>query len=417
MTGSALPSGIKVLSIGELTREVKVLLEEGFRGVWVSGEISNLTRPASGHLYLTLKDRQAQIRTIIWRSTAMRLRFELRNGLEVIVRGRLSVYEPRGEYQFVVDEIQPKGLGAAEVALRQLKEKLFKLGFFDSGRKKKLPAYPRRVALVTSPKGAAVRDMVEILGRRWPAVEIWVCPVRVQGDGAAEEIAAAVRLLNRCPGIEVMIVGRGGGSSEDLWAFNMEIVARAIYESRIPVVSAVGHEIDLTIADLVADLRALTPSEAAEISVPHREELLDSLRGLEGQIRTLLMQRLERAGKKLHDLAERRCFRLPLEPIREHERRLDESAGRLHRSMRQRLFQLQERMQAQAAQLESLSPLNVLARGYSLSRREADQAVLRDPAQVRPGERIVTFVQHGKIHSRVEETEQAADSSASRWQG
>src|SRR5205807_4700814 len=235
--------------------------------------------------------------------------------MEIIARGRLTVYVPRGEYQLQVEELQPKGLGALELALRQLKEKLLKLGYFAAERKKPLPRFPRRVALVTSASGAAVRDILEILGRRWPAVEAWVCPVRVQGDGAAEEIAAAIRLLNRVAAVDVMIVGRGGGSVEDLWAFNAECVARAIFESRIPVVSAVGHEIDLTIADLVADCRALTPSEAAERVVPDRAEVLEWLTGLEGRFRALLRRSLEVSRTRLADLAGRPCFRRPLERI------------------------------------------------------------------------------------------------------
>src|SRR5216684_2569355 len=218
MSLAGIPEGVKVLSIGELTREVKGLIEEGFPAVWVTGEVSNLKPYPSGHIYLSLKDAEAQLSAVIWRSVALRLRYDLRNGQEVIARGRLSVYEPRGQYQLVVEEIHPKGLGALEFALRQLKEKLSGLGYFAPARKKPLPRFPQRVALVTSPRGAAVRDILEVLARRWPAIEVWICPVRVQGDGAAEEIAAAITLLNQLQGIHVIIVGRGGGSVEDLWA-------------------------------------------------------------------------------------------------------------------------------------------------------------------------------------------------------
>jgi exodeoxyribonuclease VII large subunit len=397
-----IPEGEKVRTIGELTREVKGLIEEGFPTVWVAGEVSNLARPSSGHVYLTLKDAEAALRTVIYRGVALRLRFDVRDGQEVIVRGRLSVYLPRGEYQLVAEEVHPKGIGAAELALRQLKEKLFRLGYFAPERKKPLPRFPQRVALVTSPSGAAVRDMLEILGRRWPAVEVWVCPVRVQGDGAAEEVAAAIGRLNQCAGVDVLIVGRGGGSTEYLWAFNAECVAHAIHASRIQVVSAVGHEIDLTIADLVADHRALTPSEAAERVVPSRDELLEGLRGLAAHLRTRLEQRLELARTRLGHLAERRSFRQPLERVRDLERRLDEAGARCHKAARRRWTQLEERLQAQAAQLETLSPLNVLGRGYSLTRREVDQVVVRRADQVRAGERLVTDVQHGRIYSRVE---------------
>jgi exodeoxyribonuclease VII large subunit len=409
MNAPPIPEGVKVLTISELTREVKGLIEEGFSSVWVAGEVSNLARPTSGHLYLTLKDAESQLRTVIWRGVALRMRFDLRDGMEVIVRGRLTVYTVRGEYQLQVEELQPKGIGAQELALRQLKEKLFRLGYFDPARKKPLPAYPHRVALVTSPTGAAVRDMLEIFARRWPAVEVWVCPVKVQGEGATQEIAGAITRLNQFQGLDVIIVGRGGGTVEDLWPFNDEGVARAIFASRIPIVSAVGHEIDVTIADLVADCRALTPSEAAERVVPDRMELLDSLRRTEMQLRTLLVQRLEVAQARLDDLAQRRCFRLPLESIREHERRLDDFSDRLERAARQRVVQMRERLEAQAARLGTLSPLNVLGRGYSLTRTEVDQAVVRSPDQVRPGDRLVTFVQHGRIISRVEPPEEPRD--------
>jgi len=407
------PDRRKILSVGELNRQIKALVEDGFRTVWVSGEVSNLSRPGSGHLYLCLKDAEGQLRAVMWRSAAVRLHFDVKEGMEVIARGRLTVYVPRGDYQLQIDDLQPKGLGALELALRQLKEKLLKLGYFASERKKPLPRFPRRVALVTSASGAAVRDMLEILGRRWPAVEAWVCPVRVQGDGAAEEIAAAIRLLNRLAAVDVMIVGRGGGSVEDLWAFNAECIAHAIFESRIPVVSAVGHEIDLTIADLVADCRALTPSEAAERVVPDRAELVQGLCHIQERMRYLLLQRLDGCKNRLDGLAERRALRLPLERVRELERRLDEGGERLHRAANQRLEQLRERLQGQAARLETLSPLNVLGRGYSLTRREADRAVIRSPDQLRPGERLVTDVAQGRIVSRVEELERTGEPAAS----
>jgi exodeoxyribonuclease VII large subunit len=396
------PDGVKVLSISELTAEVKRLLEDGFPVVWVAGEVSNLSRPSSGHVYLTLKDAAAQLRTVMYRGVALRLKFDLRDGLEVIARGRLSLYVPRGEYQLLVEELQPKGIGPLELAFQQLKEKLFRLGYFDRKRKKPLPPFPRRVALVTSPTGAAVRDMLEILGRRWPALEVWVCPVHVQGEGAAQEIADAIRLLNRLGGIDVLIVGRGGGSLEDLWAFNEECVAQAIFTSRIPVVTGVGHETDLTIADFVADCRALTPSEAAERVAPDRDEVRAWLDGHEVRLRDLIGRRLELARRRLDGLAERRVFRRPLERLRDLEQRLDDWAGRLRRALRQRLVHARQRLEAHAARLETLSPLNVLSRGYSLTRREADQTVVRSLDQVQPGDRLVTTVQYGRIVSRVE---------------
>jgi exodeoxyribonuclease VII large subunit len=332
----------------------------------------------------------------------------LRDGLEVIARGRLSVYVPRGEYQLQADEIQPKGIGPLELAFRQLKEKLALLNYFDPARKRPLPRIPRRIALVTSASGAAVRDMLEILGRRWPAVEVWIRPVRVQGEGAAEEIAAAIRLLNRIGfggpnAIEVLIVGRGGGSLEDLWAFNEEVVAHAIFASRIPVISGVGHETDLTIADLVADVRALTPSEAAERVVPNRLEIQEWLAKQSERMRQTLSRRLDLGRDRLEELSKRRCFRLPLERLHDQEQRLDDWLERLSRAQRQKLTQAGQRIEAYAARLQALSPLNVLARGYSLTRKESDNSVVRNAEQVRTGERLVSLLQHGRVISRVEE--------------
>jgi exodeoxyribonuclease VII large subunit len=407
MTSPFPPPNVKVLRVGELTRSLKGMIEEAYGQVWVEGEVSNLARPNSGHVYLTLKDEEAPLRAVLYRGVALRLRFDLKDGMGVIARGRLILYTPRGEYQLQIEEIQPKGIGPLELAFRQLREKLFVRGYFDPGRKKPLPRIPRRVVLVTSATGSAVRDMLEVLSRRWPAVEVWVCPVRVQGEGAALEIASAIdRLnqLNRLDGsaIDVLLVGRGGGSLEDLWPFNEEVVADAIYRSAIPVVTGVGHEDDLTIADLVADLRALTPTEAAERVVPNRAEVLEWLSGLEARLLAFLNRSVELARSRLDALAGRRCFRLPLDRIREAERSLDDWSERLQRATRQRLEQARERIEAHAARLESLSPLNVLARGYSLTRKEADQALLTDPQQVQPGDRIVTRLHRGQVVSRVE---------------
>jgi exodeoxyribonuclease VII large subunit len=450
------PVGVKVLSIGELTRSIKGLLEEGYSSVWVEGEVSNLSKPSSGHQYMTLKDDEAPLAAMLYRGIALRLRFDLRDGMRVIARGRLTVYMPKGEYQFLIEEIQPKGIGPLELAFRQLKEKLSLKGFFDPKRKKPLPRIPRRIVLLTSPTGSAVRDMLQILSRRWPAAEVWVCPVRVQGEGAAQEIAAALGQLNRLhasrrAAIDVIVLGRGGGDLEELWAFNEECVAQALFASRIPVVTGIGHEDDLTIADLVADVRALTPSEAAERVVPNRTDVLGWLDGLQARFRDRLLRRLEVVRERLDLLAARPCFRRPLDRIREQERRLDEwtarltraaqqcmrQAGRrletqaarleaaspanavreqerrladwderLRRAIQHRVQQARQQLEAQAARLEGLSPLNVLARGYSLTRREDDGAVLRQPGQVQPGERIVTLLQHGRVVSRVEENDE-----------
>jgi exodeoxyribonuclease VII large subunit len=402
-----LPQGVKIKTVGELTREIKNALEESFPSVWVSGQISNYRPASSGHVYLTLKDSEAQLPGVIWKITAGRLKFEPHDGLDVLACGHIEVYPPHGRYQLIIEELQPKGIGALELAFRQLCEKLSKLGYFELSRKKPLPKFPRRLALVTSPTGAAVRDMLKILSGRWPSLEIWICPVRVQGEGAAAEIASAIRLLNRLqesrqPLVDVMIVGRGGGSMEDLWAFNEESVARAIFESRVPVVSAVGHEIDITVADLVADVRAATPTQAATLVVPDRQEFLFGLRGLEDRIRVLTTHRLDLARRRLDDLANSRVLRFPLERIRTHEQRLDEWSERLHRILRLRMERSRERVLAYAARLETLSPLHVLGRGYSVTRRE-NQEIVRSAEQVAIGDRLITTVQRGLIASRVEE--------------
>jgi exodeoxyribonuclease VII large subunit len=411
------PPGVTVLTVSELTRAVRQQLEETFVNVWVEGEVSNLARPSSGHQYLTLKDDAAPLKAVLYRGVGLRLKFDLADGMRVIARGRLMVYEPRGEYQFAIEEIQPKGVGPLELAFRQLKEKLSVRGWFEPKRKKPLPRIPRRLALVTSATGSAVRDMLEILSRRWPAVEVWVCPVRVQGEGSVPEIVAALALLNRlrpADGVplDLLILGRGGGSLEDLWSFNEEAVAEAIVTSRIPVVTGIGHEDDLTIADMVADRRCLTPSDAATQTVPDRVKVLEWLEGLEDKMRDRLRTRLEAARAKVDDLASHRCFRLPLERVREEEHRLDEWAERMGRAARQRWEQARQRLEAAAARLEGLSPLNVLARGYSLTRKENETGVLGSADDVQPGDRIVTRLHKGRVVSRVETTSSEPEASA-----
>jgi exodeoxyribonuclease VII large subunit len=398
------PAGVVVLSVGELTRAIRGQLEENYANVWVEGEVSNLARPSSGHVYLTLKDEEAPLKAVLYRGVALRMKFDLTDGMRVIARGRVSVYAPRGEYQFLIEEVQPRGVGPLELAFRQLKEKLSAAGWFEPARKKPVPRFPRRVVLVTSPTGSAVRDMLEVLARRWPALEVWVCPVRVQGEGAAAEIAAALILLNHVAAvtpIDALIVGRGGGSLEDLWPFNEEVVARAIVGSRIPVVTGVGHEDDLTIADLVADQRALTPSEAAERVAPDRAEVAQALLNLHARLRALLSRNLEAARLRLGQLAGRPCFRRPLERVRDQERRLDELGGRMRRALERHVGEARQRLAAAAGRLEGLSPLGVLARGYSLTRRLDDLSVVRSPGQVAAGDWIVTQVHAGRVVSQV----------------
>jgi exodeoxyribonuclease VII large subunit len=392
-------------TVSQLTTQIKSLVENYFASVWVVGEISSLTRAGSGHIYLSLKDPQALIRCVLWRTTALRTRLQLDEGMQVLVRGRLSVYPPRGDYQLMIDEIQPRGAGAQDVALKKLREKLAKLGYFAPERKRPIPSFPRRLALVTSPTGAAIRDMLEILGRRWPAAEVLVCPVRVQGEGAAEQIAGALRRLNRVRDIDAILLGRGGGSNEDLAAFNAEPVAHAIFASKSPVISAVGHEIDVTIADLVADRRALTPSEAAELATPDRVELDKLLRTRTQRLLNLLTGRFAAARQRLDDLAQRRVFRQPLDRLREQERRLDEWEGRVRRAIVNYLHKARQKADKEAARLESLSPLNVLARGYSLTRTWPDLHVVASVQAVRPGDQLEILLHDGKLRAGIESIE------------
>jgi exodeoxyribonuclease VII large subunit len=339
----------------------------------------------------------------VWKSTLARLKFELEQGQEVICYGKVDVYPPHGKYQFVIDQIQPKGMGALELALQQLKEKLQKRGWFDAARKKPLPRFPRKIALVTSPTGAAIRDMLRIIPRRWPAVEILVCPVAVQGVNAVPEVVAAIRLLNQLRCVDVMIVGRGGGSLEDLWAFNEEPVAEAIFQSAIPVISAVGHEIDFTIADFVADRRAATPSEAAELVVPDHQEMLGALAETRRRLGLLLSERIRLARELLVQLEARRAFRRPLDHIQDRAQKLDDWTDRLDRAVQVFIERRRQQAAALAGRLESLSPLNVLSRGYSLTRKEGSQELLRAARDVRGGDRLITRLAAGQLFSRVEE--------------
>ncbi len=392
------------LSVSELTGQIKDLLEGEFPSVWVSGEISNFSRPQSGHCYLTLKDENAQMRAVIWRGAASKLNFDLKDGMEVVCQGNIDVYAPRGSYQLVIRNIQPLGLGSLEQKLRQLQAKLAAEGLFDPDTKRRLPIFPRTIAVVTSPTSAAVRDFLQVLRRRWSGVRVIILPVRVQGDGAAEEIAAAVETAgNLSTRIDTLVVTRGGGSLEDLWAFNEEVVVRAIHASPIPVVSGVGHEIDVTLADLAADVRALTPSEAAELVVPSAVDVEAALGTLRTRLAGALRSRAVQARLRLDSLAERRVLRAPYERLHNLARHLDELGGRQERATRQLLSSSRQRMSMLSAQLESLSPLAVLGRGYSLTQRAETGEPLRNAADLSVGDRIVSRLAKGTLSSRVEE--------------
>jgi exodeoxyribonuclease VII large subunit len=396
----------QTLTVSQLTAQIKNALEGEFISVWVAGEISNYSRPQSGHSYFTLKDDQAQIRAVMWRSAAARIKFELADGVDIVCHGRIDVYAPRGSYQLVIDELQPRGVGALELALRKLREKLAAEGLFDPGRKRKLPPFPRRVAFVTSPTGAAVHDFLQVLRRRWRGVNVLIIPARVQGDGAAQEIVAGIRLANRIsPRPDVLVVGRGGGSLEDLWSFNEEHVVRAIAASGIPTVSAVGHEIDVTLADLAADVRALTPSEAAERIVPATEEVGARLRGYQQRLRHATQRRVAWLRALFDGLATQRPFRRPFDLIHDRSRRLDELSLHANRSIHRILQDHESRLSRLTGKIESLSPLAVLARGYTITQDATTRSVVRDAGNLSLGQPIITRFARGEAISRVEQVE------------
>jgi exodeoxyribonuclease VII large subunit len=395
----------EILSITELSRRLKAIVEMAFPVVCVEGEISNFSRATSGHIYFTLKDENAQIRAVLWRSAAQRVRFDLHDGLHVVAAGPIEIYAARGSYQLVVERLVPQGIGPLELAFRQRYEKLAAEGLFATERKRALPRFPRRIAIVTSPTGAAVRDLLQVITRRWPACDLVIVPVPVQGEQAAPAIAAGLRTATRLPRVDVIVTGRGGGSLEDLWAFNEENVARAIFASPIPVVSAVGHEIDVTIADLVADKRALTPSEAGELVVPQRTDVLSDLAHLAARMQSAGGEAVRRRGLTLDALAARRALARPIALVRDRQRLLDELARRMDRGIRRRTERASHELRSLGAHLDALSPLKVLARGYSVTRRAATGEIVRRAEDIQIGERIGTILAEGRLTSVVESVE------------
>ena len=391
-----------ILSVIRLSQAIKFKLNEEFRSVWVGGEISSLTRPSSGHIYFSLKDKNAQINAIIWRSEAEFLKFEPTNGLKVVCRGSIDSYPQRGTYQLIVRQIQPHGMGGLELALRQLREKLSAEGLFDEDRKKPLPTFPKHIAVVTSPSGAAIRDFLQVLTRRWPKLRVTIVPAKVQGNGSAEEVATGIRLCNRLDAnLDAIVVTRGGGSMEDLWSFNSELVVRAIADSTIPVVSGVGHEIDVTLSDLAADVRALTPSEAAERLVPNFNEVVHWIGLTKQRMTQSLVNRIRKAHEQLESLASRPVITQPLERIRQSAMELDFIENRMSRAAIQKTQVFEQQLKQMAAKMETLNPLSVLARGYSLTTR-LDGELLIDCNSVAPGDKIKTRVGNGTIESIVE---------------
>lgn len=433
-----------VLTVSQLSARLRTSIESQFGDVWLEGEVSNLRIPGSGHVYCTLKDEFSQIRAVLFRSTALRLKFSLQEGMCIIVRGRLTVYEPRGEYQIVLDSVEPKGIGALQLAFEQLKARLAAEGLFDEAKKRPLPLFPRRVGIVTSLTGAAIRDMLSVLYRRWPTLYVIVVPVPVQGEGAAQHIANAVAMLNEEDLVDVMIVGRGGGSLEDLWSFNEEVLVRAIAASRVPVVSAVGHEIDVTLTDFAADRRTATPSAAAETVVPVLAEVVERLRiltvrsvqtmgrhcafeqrRLETQMGRLAeirfrirqeWQRIQDAVDRLRtltynriaasrDLVRHRQRGLaglnPVFVIKRSLAMITFLAQRLERQMTVLGESRKRRVAAIAAQLTQLSPLAILGRGYSILSRARDGAILRKAVDAQLEEEIIARLAQGQLRCTV----------------
>ncbi len=415
----------KVLSVWELTSNIKRLLEKQVGSVWVSGEITNLRAQSSGHVYFSLKDAASQLSCVLFRGTAAAQRDLLADGQKVLLQGDITVYEARGQYQMIVREVELQGAGALQIAFEKLKQKLAAEGLFAPERKRPLPRYPQRIGLVTSPTGAAIRDVLHVVQRRHPALEIILAPARVQGDGAAKEIANAIRLLNDLGALDLILVTRGGGSLEDLWAFNEEPVARAIFESHIPVVSAVGHEIDFTIADFVADLRAATPSAAAEIITEGVFASRTFVAEAMDVMRLRVQRQFHRAGENFNSLAGRLARLHPRRKLNDALQRLDDTQINLLRSLKtsvrsrsQRFENLAGRfLRAKPAQalkarrealrqlekrLNALGPEQVLARGYSITTDVATGKLIHDAAEVCPGQKLRTKLKCGEIVSRAE---------------
>ncbi|HEU4938154.1 MAG TPA: exodeoxyribonuclease VII large subunit [Vicinamibacterales bacterium] len=436
----------RIFSVSELTAAIRGVLETGFGEIWVEGELSNCRTWNTGHVYFTLKDEDAQIKAVMFRSVVRYLKFKPEDGMHVIVRGQLGVYEPKGEYQIVCEHLEPRGLGALQMAVEQLKKKLHAEGLFDTGRKRPLPSLPRIIGIVTSLDGAALRDIIKVLRRRHPNAHLLIRPTRVQGDGAAADIAEALRAIVKIPGVDVVIVGRGGGSFEDLIAFNQEPVARAIASSPVPVVSAVGHEVDVTIADFVADLRAPTPSAAAELVVTAKDEFCARVSRLGERLGSVVRAGIQRRRAGLHALSSRRglagwhtrlamrgrhaaeltyqlrrhagaevarrarafrTLRLRLEARDLRRRvammgsRLSSAHGRLGTAAAAARHRADSRIASLAGRLENLSPLGVLARGYAVCWNADRTVIIRSADAVAPGDRVRVTLQEGELHCDV----------------
>ncbi|MBN1872084.1 MAG: exodeoxyribonuclease VII large subunit [Candidatus Omnitrophica bacterium] len=397
-----------VFTVSEITRLLRTVLEETFRNIWVEGEISNFTKHTSGHMYFSLKDDQAVLSCVLFRRVNQNLKFKIENGMQVVCFGRLSVYDKRGQYQLYVDKIEPKGIGALQMAFEQLKKKLKEEGLFDDSRKKPIPYLPTRIGVVTSPTGAAIRDILNVVKRRFQNVEVILNPVRVQGEGAEKEISRAINEFNEYNNqaaadrkVDVLIVGRGGGSLEDLWAFNMEDVARAISDSGIPIISAVGHEIDWTISDFVADKRAPTPSAAAELVIPRKEDLVLALNQLTDRLDNSVVDKITTLKEELTALSESYVLKQPVNVIEQYQQRIDE----LTRSIEMRSTHILDLKQGVfttiCGKLEAMSPFKVLSRGYSITTVIETGEVIKDSRDVKKGATTRTRLGKGNLISEV----------------
>lgn len=394
---------LKIYTVSDLTAEIRAILEDSFSGIWVEGELSNFHRHSSGHMYFSLKDGDSQIRAVMFRTQNRQLRFQPADGLAVLMYGTLSVYERRGEYQCVAEYMEPKGVGALQLAFEQLKEKLRAEGLFDDARKRPIPLLPRRIGVITSPTGAAIRDILHVLRRRFAGVDVLIYPVAVQGDQAAPQIVEALGELNRRGGLDVLILARGGGSIEDLQAFNDETVARAIAESTIPVISAVGHEVDYTIADFVADLRAPTPSAAAELVIAKQAELTQRLDDLQARMTGVIRSRLHGLRMRMGGLDRHVRLLNPVERVRIQRRRLTELVKSLTGWTDRRVTVLRSELKVAAGKLDSLSPLAILSRGYSICLRLPEQEIVKDSSTVDPGDLVEVRLHRGRLRCGVQE--------------
>lgn len=397
-----------IFTVSQINRVVRDLLEAGLPALWIEGEISNFRHHSNGHMYFTLKDEAAEIEAVMFADRNALLQFTPADGQKVIAFGQITLYERRGRYQINIDEMRPAGVGKLQLEFEKLKERLQAEGLFDTRFKQPIPRFPEHIGIVTSPEGAALRDILKILRERYPIVEVLLLPARVQGEGASAEIAEAIRAANRyalkIEPIDTLIVTRGGGSLEDLWAFNEEPVARAIFESAIPIISAVGHEVDITIADLVADVRAPTPTAAAQMAVPDRRELSEFAQSARTQLEQLISGRLDNYLLRVEMVRRSRGLHRTIQLLREHEQSLDHASELLLRTMRERLARYQERWQGLVRHLEGVNPVSVLRRGFSVVESESGQ-IVHSAEQVRVGERLKIKLHRGKLLSRVEAKE------------